>query len=333
MNKFSGLTEKRIATIVIFVFFGLLIIIYISQYIVDQNALTPVIESNISIKEQREIDKLAAEIRQIRSDTAGGLFWLKIIALFVTVGGAVGGYLVGQSRINKERIDFENRKEVDSIYQSILQELADESPILRAAAAVKLGKILNSFPEEWDDHDDKEQKRRDRIIELTKRVLATSLSIEKEPKVLKTLTIAIYEIKESGHMRKIDFSLAKAQDAYWAEVDFSDADFYRAELQKTSFKKAKLIKTQFRESRMNKAVLKEADCSEANFLLTDLRGADFTKAKLIKTRFDGAKVHGTIIKDADFENNENLQVDISPMADGSMMISVQEWLSRNRSKQ
>ncbi len=329
MNKSSELTEKGIAIIVIFVFIGLLGIIYYSQYLVDQNALTPVSGSNVSIKEQREIDKLAAEVRQIRSDTAGGLFWLKIIALFVTVGGAVGGYLVGQSKMNQKRIDFENRKEVDSIYQSIVKELADESPILRSAAAVKLGKILQSFPEEWGD---KDNKRRDRIVELTKRVLAASLAIEKEPKVLKTLTIAIYEIKKKGNMHDIDFSGAKANDAYWAGVDFSYADFYKAELNKVSFKKAILCGAQFRESEMNEAVLIESDCSEANFKLADLRGADFTRAKLIKTKLEGAKVHGTILKDSEFGNNENFQVDISPAADGSTMITVQEWFKMYGSK-
>jgi len=63
MYKLSGFTEKGVAIVVIFVFIGLLGIIYYSQYLVDQNALTPVSESNISIKEQREIDKLAAEVR------------------------------------------------------------------------------------------------------------------------------------------------------------------------------------------------------------------------------------------------------------------------------
>ena len=41
-------------------------------------------------KDSYEISKLDAEIRKIRSDTAGSLFALKVIALFVTVGGAVG---------------------------------------------------------------------------------------------------------------------------------------------------------------------------------------------------------------------------------------------------
>lgn len=333
MNKFSGFTEKEIAIIVIFVLFGLLCIIYSSQYLVEQNAFTSASESNVSIKELREIDKLAAEIRQIRSDTAGSLFWLKIIALFVTVGGAVGGYIVGQGKINRERINFENRKEVDSIYQSMIEELADESPILRSAAAVKLGKILQYFPEEWKDHIEKDNKRVDRIVELTKRILAAALAIENEPKVLKTLTIAIYEIKKNGNMHDIDFSGAKADDAYWAGVDFSYADFYKAKLNKVSFKKAILCWAQFRESEMNEAVLIESDCSEANFKLADLRGADFTGAKLIKTKFEGAKVHGTVLKNTEFGDNENFLVDISPAADGSMMITVQEWFKIHGSKQ
>ncbi len=67
--------------------------IYYSQTVVDRNA-----SHEPGPKEQGEVDKLAAEIRQIRSDTSGSLFWLKLVARFVTVGGAVGGYLVGQSQ-------------------------------------------------------------------------------------------------------------------------------------------------------------------------------------------------------------------------------------------
>ena len=332
MNKFSGFSEIGIAIIFFFVFLLILVIAYSSQYHVEQNAFTSVSESNVSIKELREIDKLAAEIKQIRSDTAGSLFLLKVFALFVTVGGAVGGYFVGQSKINRQRINFENQKEVDSIYQSIVKELADESPILRSVAAVKLGKILQSFPEEWEDHLDKDNNRRDRIIELTKRVLAASLAIEKQSTVLKTLTIAIYEIKKKGNMHNIDFSSANANDSYWAGVDFSYADFYMAELNKASFREAILCWAQFRESKMNETVLIKSDCSEANFKLADLRGADFTGAKLIKTKFEGAKVHGTILKDIEFGDNDNFLVDISPAADGSTMITVQEWFKMQGSK-
>jgi len=362
MNKFSGFSEIGRGIIILFVVLILLGIIYSSQYHVEKNAFTSVNESNVSIKELREIDKLAAEIRQIRSDTAGSLFSLKVVALFVTVIGAVGGYIVGQSKINRQRINFENRKEVDSIYQSIVKDLADKSPILRCVAAVKLGNILQSFPKEWEDHLDKDNNRRDRIIELTKRVLAASLAIEEEPTVLKTLTIAIYEIKNRGDMHYIDFSSANANDSYWAGVDFSHADFYMAKLNKASFRKATLCWAQFRESKMNEAVLiksdcteanfklaelrdadcteanfklanlRDADCTEANFKLADLRDADFTGAKLIKTKFEGAKVHGTILKDTKIGDNENFLVDISPAADGSTMITVQEWFKMQGSK-
>ena len=189
MNKNIGFSQLTIVGLVIVVLIAIVTIVFLSQELAEKDAFTPVTnESNL--KEVREIDKLAAEVRQIRSDTAGSLFWLKMIALFVTVGGAVGGYLVGQSNITRKRIAFENRKEVDSVYQSIIRELSDEKPILRATAAVKLGKILQSFPKEWDPNKDLD---RNRIIELTKRVLAASLSIENEFKVLKTLTIAIVQ--------------------------------------------------------------------------------------------------------------------------------------------
>ena len=138
-----------------------------------------------------ETAKLAAEIRQIRSDTSGSLFWLKLIALFVTVGGAVGGYLIGQNRVTKRRIEFENRKNIESVYQTIVQELSDQAPLLRAAAAVKLGNILKSFPAAWAGDDPGEKEWKQQLIQLTKQVLAASLSIEQDRKVLKTLTIAL----------------------------------------------------------------------------------------------------------------------------------------------
>jgi hypothetical protein len=335
MNKNIGHSQLTIVGLVIVVLIAIVTIVFLSQELAEKDAFTPVTnESNL--KEVREIDKLAAEVRQIRSDTTGSLFWLKMIALFVTVGGAVGGYLVGQSNITRKRIAFENRKEVDSVYQSIVQELSDEKPILRAVAVVKLGNILQSFPEEWDPNKDLD---RNRIIELTKRVLAASLSIENESKVLKTLTIAIVqhhpweenpneEIRTRGDLRDIDLSGAHAKDAYWANVDFSDADFYRADLTEASFKKAVLRNSQFREAKLNKAVLKYADCEGANFLLADLRGAKFNDANIIGANFEGAKVYGTILTGAKLGNNVNAQVDISPKDEESNLIDVQEWLKR-----
>lgn len=163
--------------------------VYYSQKWSEETSLPPIVTT--SPKEQYEIAKLAAEIRQIRSDTSGSLFWLKMIALFVTVGGAVGGYLAGQSRVASRRIEFENRKSIESVYQTIVQELSEEAPLLRASAAVKLGNILRSFPTEWVGDDPKDKNWKVQQIQLTKQVLAASLSIEQDRKVLKTLTIAL----------------------------------------------------------------------------------------------------------------------------------------------
>ena len=144
----KGLTNRNIIILVVATFLLILLVTYGAQYFIDREI---VVSSNkLDDKKEYEISKLDAEISQIRSDTAGSLFWLKLIALFVTVGGAVGGYLVGQSRSTHARIDFEDRKNVSEVYQSVVQELADDSPILRAAAAVKLGSLLQSFPAEME---------------------------------------------------------------------------------------------------------------------------------------------------------------------------------------
>jgi hypothetical protein len=259
-----------------------------------------------------------------------------MIALFVTVGGAVGGYLVGQSHVTKKRIEFENRKNIDAAYQSIVQELADKSPLLRATAAVKLGAILKSFPYEWTV----DESRKEQLIQLTKQVLAASLAIEEDAKVLKTLSIALVlhkrwendseEIDKQKYAdaRELDLSGAKAADAYWAWIDFSGTDFYKANLTNTSFRKSLLRGSQLCSVQLSKAVLAEADCQQANFKLADVRGADLTKAKLQKASFENAKVHGCKLGGAEIGDNPTTLVDDSVEGDGSEMVSVQEWLVR-----
>ena len=331
-----GLSQLTIAMLVILVLLVSAVIVYLSQIVAEQSAFTITPPVNVTTpKEQYEIAKLAAEIRQIRSDTSGSLFWLKMIALFVTVGGAIGGYLIGQSRSTRTRIEFEDRKNVDTAYQSIVQELSDKSALLRAAAAVKLGMILKSFPHEWNVNG----IRREQLIDLTKQVLASSLSIENESKVLKTLTsaIALHHPWENdsdagdrtryGDLRGVDLSSAKGCDAYWARVDFTYADFYRADLTQASFREAILHGAQFREAILKEAVFMNADCEGANFKFADLRNANLTGAILKKASFEGAKVYGAILTHAKFGDNPNLPVDNSPAADGGMMIPFQEWLA------
>lgn len=336
--KRNGLSNSAIPYLVIAVLVILILFISAAQYWVETGAITPSPNTSSiqALKERREIDKLVAEIRRIRSDTAGSLFWLKVIALFVTVGGAVGGYLVGQSRTTHARIDFEDRKNVDAVYQSILQELSSEAPLLRAAAAVKLGTILKSFPDEWSVS----QARRDQLIQLTKQVLAASLAIEEDSKVLKMLTIALVQHhpweddpdakgrERYGDGRGLDLSGAKAADAYWARVDFTYADFYKANLSQVSFRQAILQGAQLREAELNKAVLIQANCEGANFKLADLRDADLTGATLVKASFEGAKVHGAILMETILGSNPEGQVDIAPAGGKPQMISVTEWLAK-----
>lgn len=352
---------------------GLLVVVlglvYFSQYMIERDALSPAADP-AELRELREIDKLSAEIRQIRSDTGGSLFWLKLVGVLVTVGGAVGGYLVGQSRSTRKRLEFEDRRKVDELYQQMVVELSSGSELLRTAAAVKLGELLRAFPQEWQISD----SRREELVQLTKQVLAASLAIEKEAKVLKTLTIQVVlhqpwaddeeatrrchpwddsaqaiPKSEYGDLRGADLSNAKADDAYWARVDFTDADLYRARLKDASFRNAILVRAQFRETLFEGAVLAGADCEGANFKLADLSGADLTNANLRDTRFEASdlrdvnftgamlsgtkffrpKVAGSILTDAVLDGIEG-EVDVSPEDDGEELVPASVWIAQAR---
>ena len=322
----KGLSNTHIVVLVLAVLGLALTVTLGAQYFIELDRIQ-VAGKAPNPKDSYEISKLDAEIRQIRSDTGGSLFALKVIALFVTVGGAVGGYLIGQSRTTQARIGFEDRKNVDEVFQSIIQELADKSPILRAAAAVKLGSILKSFPAEWSVSD----SRREQLMQLTKQVLAAALSIEENDKVLKTLTINLVLFKAKStdtlaSVQDIDLSGAKAYDAYWARCDFSYADFYLANLARASFRKSKLTGAQFREASAINAIFNDADCTDANFKLADLRGASLANTTLHGTLFEGARVHAVSLAGAKVSNLPACMVDVSAQGDGSQMVPIGEWL-------
>jgi hypothetical protein len=320
MKREPGLSDRTIAALVLLVLAGVIAVVYLSQVVVEKGALSPV-TSAADLKQQREVDKLDAEIRQIRSDTGGSLFWLKMAGIFVTVGTAVGGYLLGQSRSTHKRLELEKWNNVNHLYQGIVQELSSESELLRAAAAAKLGKFLQSFPAEWDLTPERHAELRD----LTKSVLAASLAIEKEAKVLKTLTIAI----AVADLHEVDLSGARAHDAYWARIDFTDADFYQADLTRSSLRKAQLTRAQFRDTKLNDAVLADSSCEAANFKATDLRGADLSGAMLRKASFEGAKLFGVKLDAATtFGDNPDHEVDVSELGNGSETMPLALWLAK-----
>jgi hypothetical protein len=331
-----GLTQPVVIALVVLVLVATLAISFLLQLQAERNALTPV-GGGTSVREQREIDKLNAEIKQIRSDTGGSLFWLKMAGLFVTVGAAVGGYLVGQSRntrerleaeqqVAQERLEFEHRQNIDTTYHSIVEELTVASPLLRAASAMKLGKLLQAPPVEWHLTPERERE----LGDLTEQILAAALAIETEPKVLKALTIALAlhtPDSEAGDLRNLDLSGARAADAYWARIDFRYADFYRADLTDASLRKAQLQNAQFREAVLRNAVLADAECADANFKLADLRGADLTGADLQSANFEDVRVFGARLDGALVGDNPDCWVDVSSAGDGSKTVHVTEWLA------
>jgi hypothetical protein len=334
--KTSGFNQHTVVALVAAILAATVAVVYLSEVLVERDAFGHY-TGVTSLAEQRQIDKLTAEIRKIRSETGGSLFWLKMIGVFVTVGSAVGGYLLAQSQATRARLDFEHRKDVDAAYQAIVKELSDPSALLRAAAAVKLGGLLQDFPSEWNVS----HARRAQLVQLTKQVLAAALAIESESKVLKALTIAIAlhrpwekdpaeaAKKRYGDLRSLDLSGTQAADAYWARVDFTYTDFYRADLSQASFREAILRGAQFRDTNLQEAVLVKADCVGANFKRADLRHADLSQANLTEANFEDTKVFGLVLDGATWGNNPTRQVDVSPAGDGSQMIPVREWLARH----
>jgi len=328
LNKAGGLTNMQIISYVATTLVAALAVTLGAQYLTEIDRVTPGSMPSGMTRNSYEISKLDAEVRQIRSDTAGSLFALRLIALFVTVGGAVGGYLIGQSRATKARIGFEDRKNVDEVYQSIVRELSSDSSILRAAAAVKLGAILKAFPAEWSISDD----RKEQLVELTKQVLAAALAIEENDKVLKTLTINLALHKSPNldglfSIKDIDLSGAKALNAYWAKCDFSNSDFFMADLSESSFRKSLLSFAQFRQATLTNAIFDDADCTSTNFKLADLRGASFANAELSRTSFEGARVYSVKIVGARISDLPYCLVDLSKDGDGSQMTPVGKWVN------
>lgn len=233
-------------------------------------------------------------------------------------------------------MDFERRKDVDSTYQTIIQELSSKEAVLRAAAAVKLGAIIQSVPKEWNGDKD---NRKNEIIELTKQILAAALAIEPDEKVRKTITIALVrksvnpdtsnpQNDDYASLVRLDLSKANASNAYWARVDFSYADFFGANLEEASLRKAILRDTQFYSTNLKKAVLSGADCRGTNFKFADLRGADLSEIKLDEsTNFEGAKVYGLQMKDINFDLLRDAQVDVSAGGNESSDKSFKTWFN------
>jgi uncharacterized protein YjbI with pentapeptide repeats len=255
------------------------VVTLVAQDLAERGSITDTMV-NKDVATARQIDKLDAEIQKIRSETAGSLFWLKMVGLFVTVGGAVGGYLVAHTRSTNLRLQFEKRNEVMRLYQGMVEELSSEKPVLRAAAAVRLGAVLDTYPSTWQVEGERSEDTKQELVKLTKQVLASSLSIESEPAVLKVLTIGIarhHVSEERGKkydMSGLDLSGAKAVDAYWADCDLSRTDLYSANLRGASLRRATLEYTQFRDASLVYAVISEANCKNANFKRANLREAD-----------------------------------------------------------
>jgi hypothetical protein len=227
-----GISTATVVALVLLVIALTTVVTLYGQALAENGALNNGTVSK-DLTAARQVDKLNAEIQKIRSETAGSLFWLKMIGLFVTVGSAVGGYLLAHTRSTNVRLQFDKRNEVVRLYQNMVDELSSDKSILRAAAAVRLGSILEQYPSTWIIEGERTEATKQELINLTKQVLASALSIESDPAVLKVRTISLARHGMAGgkgeyDMTNLNLSRAKAADAYWAECNLGNTDLYGA---------------------------------------------------------------------------------------------------------
>jgi hypothetical protein len=163
-----GLNQAAVIGLVILVVVLTLVTTLFAQALAERGAITSGSVSR-DLTAARQLDKLDAEIQKIRSETAGSLFWLKMIGLFVTVGSAVGGYLIAHTRSANMRLQFERRNEVIRLYQGMVEELSSEKPILRAAAAVRLGAVLEKYPSTWEIEGESSEDTKQELVKLPRR--------------------------------------------------------------------------------------------------------------------------------------------------------------------
>jgi len=92
------------------------------------------------------------------------------------------------------------------------------------------------------------------------------------------------------NLQKLDLQNTNLQNAYLAseENDFSETDFYRADLSKASFTGAIMKKTVFYQARLINTIFRDANLEESNFYEANLLGSNFSNAKLDGANFTNA---------------------------------------------
>ena len=135
------LNQPMIVVIVLFVLAVTLLMSFLLQSRAESGALTPITAGSATAREQREIDKLNAEIKQIRSDPAAAL--LERWPFFVTLE-RLSAAILGQAKVTKDRLDLSTAT-VDKTYHAILQSCRRDACSCGRVGA-ELGKLLHHRP-------------------------------------------------------------------------------------------------------------------------------------------------------------------------------------------
>ncbi len=280
---------------------------------------------------------------------------ISVFGLFVAASAMFGGYVLARLDADADRRSGKRFAALESRLGAAAEMLTDgASPQARATAAGALGRILETCA----DGGGVSRAQQALLAGQTKAALAAALALETDAGARAQIAAAVRR-HAAGRGRGaaydlagVDFSRARAEQANWADIDATEANFFDARLDGTILRGARLDGARFHGTQAPGAVFagatgknvviagadfKGADFSnaaftgarinDAGFDAADLRGADFAGATFDGVSFDGAKVHGCRAVMATAETPPAGIVDVSPGGDGSKTLPAAAWFS------
>jgi len=344
--------KKKTIQIILFTSATICFVFYASEFAfsnpnktIQQNETIQIKPKDSTIPEKKlkseklevEIEKLRAEVNQLRiSNKANGPLLKRIINILSAIGGIAGAvvafliWMLSRSFTNKlskfqaEKLKQDKRISREEHLLNLYKTLSDKSLTTQIAAAAVLLQRL---------HEGNERKKISGINPSQKEeqstIINVLLAIIKKPEIKKSpeskilckfigdkLAIAldatgkkIEDLKENSPLKRmdLDFQNAYLPKVWWPGIDAREVDFFEADLNNSGFSGAFLMKAVFKNSILENCVFKNANLSEVNFCNANLIGANLSnanlsKANLYNANLSGANLSNAILTGADLRN-------------------------------
>jgi hypothetical protein len=222
-------------------------------------------------------------------------FWLSVIQTVIAVAGAlvsVGGLLFFYF---KKKITKQHERDLTETFENIVTQLASDNEVEKFSAAILLRKFF-----------DKKSPFGVGNAPLAKdavNVISSLLRVQPTGDFQKILADSL---RYAPSLKAADLQYTNLTNAFLGkeDLDFSEADFFRANLTNATFKDkngkgVNLQKAVFYETILENTNFKGCDLEETEFIESSLENANFKNANLKNTLFVGCN-----LKDAKFNSEE-----------------------------